>query len=225
MVRWKIDDRDRWMMRILWAVWFGLLLGLPRGWAEEPVFLATASSLQPRLQQHLAHWEQVIGTRIRLIAGASLMLARAIRHGAPYDLFVSASPSAVVGMGLAQKKLGHGFVGLRFQGRRVSKLEELRRIRASRIALPDPNVAPMGAAVRQVLLSVGLWGSLQPRLVFAPSALQAQRMLDLGLVDAAFVPAPERAPHLASVVYRLVLLRDRAVAKRLFALVSKERLP
>jgi len=213
------------MMRISWAALFGFLIGTFSGWAEEPVLLATASSLQPLLQQHLAHWEQVIGTRIHLVAGASLLLASAIRHGAPYDLFASASPRAVAGMGIEQRDLGRGFVGLRFQDRWMSDLKDLHRIRAFRIAFPDPKVAPMGAAVRQALISIGLWEALQPRLVFAPSALQAQRMLDLGLVDAAFVPAPKQAPHLASVVYRLVLLRDRAVARRLFTLVSEERLP
>jgi molybdate transport system substrate-binding protein len=100
-----------------------------------------------------------------------------------------------------------------------------------RVAIANPELAPYGAAAREVLMRKGLWAALQGRLVIGESVSQAAQFALTGAAQAAFVPySIVRAPPFqgkgraalipaslhAPLRQRMVLLDDAGASARAF---------
>jgi molybdate transport system substrate-binding protein len=67
------------------------------------------------------------------------------------------------------------------------RLEDLASPEFQRIAIGNPETAPVGALAREALTAAGLWDALQPRLIFAENAPQIAAYLRRAEVDAAIL--------------------------------------
>ena len=106
----------------------------------------------------------------------------------------------------------------------------LRKGNFRRLAMANPRLAPYGRAARQVLEKMGLWQSLQPRLVFGENIGQAFHFLRSGAAPLGLVARSQVAGmagsrwlvprHMhAPIAQQALLLRDNTAARAFLALL------
>jgi molybdate transport system substrate-binding protein len=185
----------------------GLLLAcLPAAAPAAPPTLtvSAAANLSFALEEGARSFQRGTGIRVLLNFGTTGQLAQQIEQGAPVDLFVAADTETVMEL----ERLGLLLAGTRrvyARGRlalyspadfpsRPERLEDLVHAEFKRIALPNPERSPYGAAAREALQAVGLWEALQPRLILAENVRQALMYAETGNVEAALVAASLKRP-------------------------------
>lgn len=121
--------------------------------------------------------------------GSSGLLVAQIRQGAPFDVFFSADrlrPQALVVDGLAVAP-----VTIYARGRVALKIPDPGSTDSSaanrRIGIPNPDLAPYGAAAVQCLKRLGVWEGVQHRLVYGNNVNQVDHFLASGALDWGFV--------------------------------------
>ena len=170
----------------------------PKPAEPDELVVAVASNLGDVFQALSKDYQKQTGTRITLSVGATLNLAQQLRHGAPFDLFVSADRETP--LKLSQE--GHLIpesVTVYARGRLVvwtsgsngvgvEKLNDLLDAGITRIGVASPQVAPYGNAAQEALEAVGLWKRLLPKVVFGGHVKHVQQFAASGNVEAAFLP-------------------------------------
>jgi molybdate transport system substrate-binding protein len=172
-------------------------LGAGAAAGAETATVAVAANFSAPLEALAEQFERDTGDEITIAAGSTGQLYAQITNGAPFDVFLAADqrrPEL-----LAREKLGdprtrftYAVGRLVLWTRRVDEfpdlsLDVLRTDDFRWLAIANPRLAPYGAAARQALESLGLWDSLQPRIVQGQNIAQAfamaeSRSADLGLV-------------------------------------------
>ena len=120
------------------------------------------------------------------MSGSTGQLYSQIVNGAPYDIFLAADqerPRQLVRAGLASNPFTYAVGrlvlwtrepeltdGLTFD---VVASDEIRRL-----AIANPRLAPYGVAARETLQAMGLWASLQSKLVLGENVGQAFAMAE-----------------------------------------------
>ena len=151
--------------------------------------LAVAANFRAPLNELAEEFERRHGVPLSPTFGASGLLAAQIRQGAPFDAFFSADrmrPQALIDGGLAAAPVtvyARGRVAL------VSSASATARNRAGvgRIGVPNPQLAPYGAAAMQCLQRLGVQGRFRNRLVFGNNVNQVDHFLESGALDLGFV--------------------------------------
>ncbi len=235
---------------------FGVLsvTGLSGGSAASgPPLVAAAASLRSVLPELVAAFAVETGAMPRLSFGSSGNLARQIRQGAPFELFLSADEDFV--LDLARDRLtideGIGYASGRLalfvpKGSPISLDPALSGARRALeddtlrcFAIANPNHAPYGRAAQETLERAELWDAIRPRLVFGENVSQAAQFAASGSCDGALISlslavdpkvaargAHETIPQdaHAPVRHRMVLLPSAGEgAKRLYAFLSSEK--
>ena len=174
--------------------------------AEAPLTVFAAASLTDIAQEVAA---ATPGGEVRVVTGATSLLARQIAQGAPADVFLSAHPMWVRHLGAAGRvrspvvPLATGelvVVARRGASRRASTPTQALEA-AGRIAIADPAHVPAGRYAREALGDA--WGDVEPRVVPTSDVRAALVAVEQGAADAAIVYASDvlRSEALA-VVYR-----------------------
>ncbi len=156
--------------------------------------VAAAATLQFALVEAAAAFEARSGDSVRVVFGSSGNLARQIRQGAPYDVFLSADEGYA--LELARDGFAQGGGALYAEGRLAlfvprgsplradGTLEDLRAAlsdgRVTRFAIANPEHAPYGRAAEETLRAVGLWEAIRPRLALGENVGQAARFAASG---------------------------------------------
>jgi len=183
---------------LLLLAWLG---AFPARAADVPV-VAAAANLGFALPEVAAAFERASGRRVKLSFGSSGNLARQIVQGGPYELFLSADeerarfvfekrraedPGRVYAIGRLALFAPNGST--------VSVDPELTGLAAAvregelkRLAIASPELAPYGAAAREVLIRKGLWKAVQGRLVIGENVSQTAQFALTGAVQAALIP-------------------------------------
>lgn len=155
---------------------------------------AAASDLEPAFTELGTEFTAQTGRPVVWSFASSGSLAQQLAHGAPFDLFASASTELVARLG-AQDRLVRGSQRDFARGRLAlwtrpgiaapRTLLELARPDLLRIALANPEHAPYGQAAVAALQRCGLYDRLRPRLVFAENVRQALQFAQTGNTDVA----------------------------------------
>lgn len=129
--------------------------------------------------------------------GASGSLFAQIRHGAPFDVFLSADldyPRQLVAAGAGDAASLRTFATGRlvvWTSRAELDLTDLAALVRSdavrKIALAQPKVAPYGRAAQAALETLGVWREAQPKLVVGESISQTAQFVETGNADIGFV--------------------------------------
>lgn len=140
------------------------------------VRVAVAANFRSAFEEIQPVFEASTGHTLLASFGSSGLLFAQIQQGAPFDLFLSADserPLRLVAAGgsIDGKRITYarGRVALWTPGRRQPPSWAT----AHRFALPDPRLAPYGAAAKACLESLGLWPRVEPNAVFAVNVNQA----------------------------------------------------
>lgn len=183
-----------------------IMFGLAPSISAEPVRLAAASDLKFAVEELAAGYEQQTGQKISLTFGSSGLLTAQIRHGAPFEIFMSADESYVSSLHQAGFTLDEGtlyaigrivLLAPKQAASKKGKLKldkELKGVRdmlesrtLTRFAIANPDHAPYGKRAEEALHNLGLWQSIQPYLVLGENVSQAAQFATSGSADGGIV--------------------------------------
>ncbi|MCL6552875.1 MAG: molybdate ABC transporter substrate-binding protein [Firmicutes bacterium] len=179
----------------------GLLAGAgPRVPAQPTpaLLVAAAADLRYAFEEIGRAFSRITGTPVTFSFGSSGQLAFQVAHGAPFDALFSANEAFI------QRLAERGFVvpdtvQLYAVGRLVlwtrrdapvaveRGLPVLLDARVRYVAIANPEHAPYGEAARQALVRSGVYGPLQPKLVYGENVSLALQMVQSGNADAGIV--------------------------------------
>ncbi len=187
------------MLKRVFPAIIACLLAAPLA-AQTPLRIAAAADLEPVLPPILVQFEEKTGIHAEATYQASAMLTTEIENGAPFDLFLSADlsyPKRLIDGGLADAAgsadsstpitYAKGTLVLwerKDSGLPPPSLDLLSDSRLKRLAIANPDRAPYGRAAVAALKNLGLYDTLQPRLVTAENIAQAAQFVDSANADA-----------------------------------------
>ena len=162
--------------------------------AQRGPTVAAASNLNVVLGEIVEQFARDRGTRVEVVYGASGTLARQIRDGAPFELFLAADedfPLDLAKAGLTRDPgvvYAVGRLALFAPSGSPLKVDErldgvaalLETMGITRFAIANPDVAPYGRAAEAVLKKRGLWDTIRPRLVLGSTIAQAAQFVITG---------------------------------------------
>lgn len=183
--------------------------------SSEPAAVAVASSLRSLWPSLMSSYQEQTGNQApRASFASSGLLTTQIRHGAPFDLFLSADPGYVQTLEQSGKTKGNGIA---FASGRLSllvpetsaiadklNLASVQQLFGGtskgssvatplsptvRITIPNPVHAPYGMAARQFLINAGIWPLEPHQVLAAENAAQTLQFVLSGAVDVAIVPS------------------------------------
>ena len=161
--------------------------------------------------------------QIRFVVGASAMLAQQIEHGAPYDVFLSANKEYVDRLASFRKIYGVGHPAIAWKDGKRHALNDLRADWVRTVAVPNPKLAPYGAAVVEALKRAGLWEAVEKKAVYGENVRQTLQIFSSGNTDAVLTSAtllPEGVRLEIDVVQEAGAITDKPESRRFVELLG-----
>jgi len=157
--------------------------------------VAAASSLAGAFEALGKAYTAKTGTEVSLILSSSGKLQQQIREGAPYDVFASANLSYLNDLetsgdiaASSVRIYAEGRLALWTKGVEApADLAALADKKFEHIAIANPEHAPYGTAAREALRSIGLWDSLESRVVRGSNVRQAMQYVESGNAEVALI--------------------------------------
>jgi molybdate transport system substrate-binding protein len=182
---------------LLCIVWSAAAACGIRGAQAESATIAVAANFVRPLEELQRAFEQRGAHRLTVVSGSTGQLYAQITNAAPFDVLLSADtehPDMLIAAGLADgtQRFTYAIGKLALFTRDVAKfapfdLGALSRIDYRWLAIANPELAPYGVAAEQALAKLGLWDSLQDRIVRGQSVAQAFAMAETRNADLALV--------------------------------------
>jgi molybdate transport system substrate-binding protein len=191
--------------------------------ASEPLMVAAASDLGYCIDElNTAFRGLNPGAEIKVSLGASGNFFAQIKHGAPFDVFLSADmsyPALLAKEGAAEQAslapYAVGRVALWTIDPRFNLQEGLRVLadpRLTRLAIANPDVAPYGRAAKAALEAHGYWDAVKAKLVLGENIAQTAQFVQTGNAQMGIISfATVMSPRLKG-VGRYYLIPDTGVA-------------
>lgn len=127
--------------------------------------------------------------------GSSGALQQQIQQGAPVDLFISAASKqmddlqdrGLIEIDSRRNLLVNNLVLIASTDSMLTSFEELKLDQVRRVAIGEPETVPAGRYAREALITLGLWESLQPKLILAKDVREVLAFVETGNVEAGLV--------------------------------------
>ena len=157
--------------------------------------VAVASNFKFTLQKLAADFKAKTGYDLKISSGSSGKLFAQIKHGAPYDVFLSADqklPDILIRDKLVSSENAHIYAfGKLVLISNIEAKGDCRSVlssnRLKHLAIANPEIAPYGLAAKQILQKLGLWQQIQPRIVMGENVAQTLQFVATKNADAGFV--------------------------------------
>jgi molybdate transport system substrate-binding protein len=156
-----------------------------------------AASLSDALREITAAYEKTTGDTVRLNLGASSVLARQIKEGAPADLFFSADEpkmddlarAGLIDPATRRSLLSNSLVIVVAAGSdlKLAAAQDLATAAVRRLALAEPETVPAGIYAREYLQKQGLWAAVSGKTVPTENVRAVLAAVESGNVDAGIV--------------------------------------
>ena len=166
------------------------------------IHVAAATNLRFVLPEVAAQFKQQTGHHVAISFAASGTLTTQILHGAPFEVFLSASPGYIERL-VQAGKTENGVVDyakaqlafyaanhstLKVEGGMQALKDALSNDSLHKVVIANPKHAPYGQAAKIALQDAGIWNAILPHLLIAENASQALQFTMSTVVDAGFVP-------------------------------------
>ncbi len=139
-----------------------------------PLRIAVSANFTPVLKVLLRDFTLQTGIKTQLISGASGAMFLQIKHGAPFDIFLSADsirPKLLEQAGFALKNSRETYAigqlalySPNLTAKAKLSLEQL-KMPPQRFAIANPDIAPYGKAAKEALIHLDVWQSYQNKLI------------------------------------------------------------
>jgi len=178
------------------ALGLGFALGAREARTVE-VNVFAAASLTDALREIGAAFEKETGNRVVPNLGASSMLARQIREGAPADLFLSADEIQMDGLekaglivpGTRRSVLSNTLVVVvpADSTLRIASEKDLAGANVLGLALAEPSSVPVGVYSKKFLEGAGVWDAIAPKVIPTENVRATLAAVESGNVEAGIV--------------------------------------
>ncbi|MGD9538116.1 MAG: molybdate ABC transporter substrate-binding protein [Alphaproteobacteria bacterium] len=168
----------------------------PAARADDVAVAVAANFLEP-LKGLQDGFTKATGHKLKISPGSTGELYNQIKNGAPFDVFLAADqkrPQALEEEGLAVQGSRFTYaIGKLVLWSADSKLiqgdgtEILKANQFRQLSIANPKTAPYGAAAVEALTKLGLYETLEPKLVQGQSISQAYQFVALGSAELGFV--------------------------------------
>lgn len=162
---------------------------------QKTLRIAVATNFTPILKKLLPEFERQTGIKTQILSAATGTLFLQIKHGAPFDVFLSADsrrPDQLERDELAlensRKTYALGQLAL-FSHGKITELEQFKSLQktTTRFAIANPETAPYGKAAKETLIQLGLWEHYKQHLVTGINVSQTfnqirSKAVSIGLV-------------------------------------------
>ncbi len=180
-----------------------LLLILSQLAKAEHITIAAASNLRFVLPELIASYTEHSKLTVNTSYAASGTLTSQIQHGAPFDIFMSASPDYIERLnnkGYLQSESIINFANAQFalfkrNDSYINLSDDLLGISTAitegqlgKVIIANPNHAPYGKLAKQVLQQHGLWQQIQAHLLIAENASQSLQFSLSPQASIGFIP-------------------------------------
>jgi molybdate transport system substrate-binding protein len=161
----------------------------------EQAMVAVAANFVPPFREVAMEFEKATGHNVQVASGSSGNFYTQIKNGAPFDVFFSADnerPKLLEDEGLGVK-------GSRFTyaiGRLVlwspdpdlvKGEDTLLSGKFKHLAIANPKTAPYGVAAMQTMQKLGIWETVQPRIVLGENLGQTMGFIESGNAELGFL--------------------------------------
>ncbi len=173
-----------------------LLTLMPAIACAEEVQIAVAANFAAPLKQLAADFEKDTGHKLVAAFGSTGKFYTQIKSGAPFEVLLAADDETPARL----EKEGDGVAGSRFTyavgrlvlwSRQAGYVDDqgnvLKKNAFGHLALPNPKLAPYGAAALELLKALGVHDAVQPKLVVAENLTQVQQFVATGNAELGFV--------------------------------------
>jgi molybdate transport system substrate-binding protein len=183
------------IFRIIVAFILIILMSSISAFAEEKISVAVAANFISAFKAMAADFEAKTKIKVEGTFSSTGNLYSQITNGAPYDLFLSADeerPAKLNKDGVADAPFiyAKGQAVLWSANKDFCKAktwqDALKNEQIKKIAIANTQTAPYGTAAKKALEKVGMWDSLQSRLVNAQDIAQSFQYASTSAVDAGF---------------------------------------
>jgi len=166
-------------------------------WAET-VHVAVAANFTAVAEDLSAKFEAETGHDVELSFGATGQLYTQITQAAPFGVFLAADtarPQKAIDEGFGVEGsffvYAEGRLVLYGPGRDMSDGEAALKADFNKIAIADPAAAPYGKAAVETLTALGLYETLQPKIVQGENISQTLQFVETGNAELGFVAASQ----------------------------------
>lgn len=166
-----------------------MLLTLP---VNASLKVAVASNFKVTLDKIATLYQQQFGQKILVSSGSTGTLYHQIKHGAPYDLFLSADSERArlieqSSLGITGSRFTYAQGELAFwypRGEHPVNEDSLLAFKG-RVAIANPKLAPYGLAAQQALQTLHMWSKLS--YIKGANISQTYQFIDTANIEAGFV--------------------------------------
>ncbi len=183
-------------LKLLLALGALLFATMIRPAVADEVSAAVAANFAEPMQQIVELFRKESGHTVKISLGSSGKLYAQIRQGAPFDVFLSADekiPGLLEEEGLAVpgSRFVYALGKLVLWSAQPGYIDDKGAVLSTggyrKLACADPGLAPYGFAAKEALQGMGLWDSVQGRLVTGASIAQAYQFAASGNAELAFI--------------------------------------
>jgi len=164
--------------------------------SAEDVQVAVAANFTAPMQAIAAAFAQDTGHKARLAFGSSGKFYAQIRHGAPFQVLLSADDETPArleqeGMAVAGTRFTYAIGRLALWSAQAGTVDArgdvLKQGGYAHLAIANPKLAPYGAAAIEVLKNRGLLDAVQPKFVQGENIAQTWQFVASGNAELGFV--------------------------------------
>jgi len=168
----------------------------PRGAVADEVKVAVATNFAGAMNALVERFEQTSGHTVLVSAGSTGGHYAQIKNGAPFEAFFAADterPRLLESEGVAVpgSRFLYALGRVALWSNRAGYVDADGKVLESgefrHLAIANPELAPYGAAAREVLVARGVWERLQLRLVTGQDIGQAYSFVQTGNAELGFV--------------------------------------
>jgi molybdate transport system substrate-binding protein len=162
--------------------------------AEQTLVAVAANFIGP-FREVAMEFEKATGHTVQVASGSSGNFYSQIKNGAPFDVFFSADnerPKLLEeeGLGVKGNRFTYAIGRLVLWSPNPSLVkgeDTLRSASFKHLAIANPKTAPYGVAAMQAMQKLGVWESVQPRIVMGESLGQTMGFIESGNAELGFL--------------------------------------
>jgi molybdate transport system substrate-binding protein len=184
-------------MKLRFTLSLAVALGLALPVHAEEALVAVAANFASAAEAISAQFEKDSGHTLKLTTGATGKLYAQIAEGAPFAVLLSAdakTPKKLEdeGLAVAGSRSTYAIGGLSLWSADAARIgtdpkAALTDAGTLFIAIANPEVAPYGMAAKEAMQAMGVWDSVQPRIVMGENIGQTFSMVESGAAQVGFV--------------------------------------